>query len=72
MANLRRGVKLARGSYLEVEIDGVTWRITRQDSGSVTFEVYTSLGYTEIQHPPVAVERIWELIRRPAEGKDPH
>lgn len=72
MANLKRGVKLPRGSYLEVEIDGITWRITRQDSGAVVFEVYTSLGYSEIAQPPQQVERIWELIRRPAVGKDPH
>jgi hypothetical protein len=71
-ANLKKGVKLARGSYLEVDVDGLTWRITKQDSGSVIFELYTSLGYTEIERPPETVERLWELIRRPAEGKQPH
>lgn len=72
MATLRKGVKLPRGSYLEIDVDGVAWKITRQDSGSVTFEIYTSLGYIAIDEPPESVTQLWTLINQPAQGKDPH
>lgn len=73
MANLKRGVKLPRGSYLEIDVEGLTWRITKTDSGDVVFELYTSLGWKEIPHPAEPIQRLWELIKSPpVGGKDGH
>lgn len=71
-ATLRRGVKLQRGAYLEIEVDGVLWKITRQETGLVTFEVCTSIGYITIDSPPEAVTQLWKLVNEPAQGSRPH
>lgn len=71
-ATLRRGVKLTRGSYLEIDVDGVGWKITRLEKGSVKFEVNTSVGWVRIDDPPTEVAQLWKLIREPAFGEVPH
>ena len=65
---LRRGVKLSRGSYLEIDVNGVAWKITRSSGRSVKFEVNTSVGWVEIEAPPDDVAEIWKLIQDPALG----
>ena len=72
MATLKRGVRLPRGSYLEIEIDGETWRVTKGEAGSVTFELKGMGGYQEIERPPDGVELLWELIESEAVGIGPH
>ncbi len=72
MATLKKGVRMPRGSYLEIEIDGVMWRITKETSGAVIFEVDTGIGMQEIDDPPEQVELLWALIDSEAIGSGPH
>lgn len=72
MATLKRGVRLPRGSYLEIEVDGETWRVTKGEAGSVRFELKGLDGYSEIERPPEGVELLWDLIELEAVGKGPH
>lgn len=72
MATLKRGARLPRGSYLEIEIDGVMWRITKGEAGSVRFEVKDLDGFIEVDRPPQEVELLWELIESDAAGNGPH
>lgn len=72
VATLKRGVRLPRGSYLEIEVDGATWRVKRGEHGNVTFEILGFEGFAEVLNPPESVELLWELIESDAVGNGPH
>ena len=72
MAKLKRGARLDRGSYIEIEVDGLLWRITQKTNGTVFFEVFYENDFMLIEEPPAGIMRIWELVEGPAQGKGPH
>ena len=71
-ARMKRGVRITDGAFLEIELDGVVWRITRMNSGLVKFECIENGEVYEISDPPAGIQRIWELCEEPAQGEGPH
>lgn len=72
MAKLKRGARLDRGSFIEIEVDGLLWRITQKTNGTVYFEVFYENDFMLIEEPPAGIMRIWELVEGSAQGKGPH
>ena len=75
MPTLKNGKRLDNdGFFLEVEIDGLLWRIVKQGKEAQFFVRMDDQKdeFIELANPPIGVRRLWELVKSDAHGSSEH